>query len=145
MNKKKMIFTLEKDDNGYPPDDYETMWVEDLGENRYRVDNIPFYICDISPNDIVEGEIIDKHLFFRRILSRSNVSVIRIVFFDKSKSDSVMAELVRAGCRWEGSHLSNLYSIELPDSVNFQTIKNMLNEQASGDILDYEESSIRFV
>jgi Domain of unknown function (DUF4265) len=143
MNKKKMTFTLNKDSDGYPPDEYETIWVEDLGENRYRIDNIPFYVCDISPNDVVEGDFIGDHIVFRRVIFKSKLSVIRIIFFDRSKSDSVMAELVRAGCRWEGSHLSNLYSIEVPDSVDFQTIIKLLNEQTARGIIDYEEASIR--
>jgi hypothetical protein len=143
MNKTKMTFILKKDGDGYPPDDTETVWVEDLGKSQYRIDNIPFYIRDISPDDIVEGEFSAGRLVFRRLLIRSKLSVIRVIFFDQSKSDIVMASLVANGCRWEGSHLSNLYSVELPPSVKLEAIRSFLDLQTSYDVLDYEEASIR--
>jgi hypothetical protein len=143
MTKKKMFFFLEKDEDGYPPDDSETVWVEELKGNRYRIDNIPFYIRDISPEDIVTGRMVGENLVFDELLSKSMISVFRIVFFDKSKAEGVLSKLVRAGCRWEGSHLANFYSVELPASVNIQAIKESLDIEASKDVLDYEEASIR--
>jgi hypothetical protein len=80
MTKKKMTFFLEKDEDGYPPDDSETVWVEKLEGNRYRIDNIPFYIRGISPEDIVTSRVVDGNLIFDELISKSTISVFRIVF-----------------------------------------------------------------
>ena len=143
MANEKMTFILIKNEDGYPPDDTETMWVENLGNGKYRIDNIPFYIKDISPDDIIEGDCSTGRLFFKKLIKKSNISVIRVVFFNINKSDDVMDNLVKNGCRWEGSHLSNLYSVEIPDSGNLKKIKNFLDAQSSYGILDYEDASIR--
>jgi len=143
MNKEKMTFILEKDEDGYPPDDSETLWVENLGDNKYRIDNIPFYVRGLSPDDVVAGKINNNILMFDRYVEKSNISVFRIVFFDRSKMDIVLSTAVKMGCRWEGSHLKNLYSIEIPRSVDLNEVRNLLNAEASNDVLDYEEASIR--
>ena len=145
MTKVKMAFKLAKDEDGYPPDDFETMWVEDLGEYNYRIDNIPFYVEDLSPDDIVKGEIINNILYFSKILKKSNISVIRIVFFSNNQKDKdrLLQKLVDSGCRWEGSHLSKLYSVEIPKSANADAAKAALDIEMANGVLDYEEASIR--
>ena len=143
MKKTKMTFVLPKDDDGYPPDDFETMWVEVLGQSLYRIDNIPFYICDVSPDDVVEGEMTDRFLGYKRTIKKSNSSVIRLVFFDRGKAPMLLARLTDYGCKWEGSHLANLFSIEVPDRALLDKVRELLKEASGLDILDYEEASIR--
>jgi len=143
MTKTKMTFTLAKDEDGYPPDDFETLWVEDLGSNRYRIDNIPFYIVDISPDDIVEGIFVDGILRFNRLLGKSDISVIRIIFFEKEGHSAVLNNLVSQGCKWEGGNLRMLYSVEIPHEVSLDSIRKFLRNESSRGVLDYEEASLR--
>jgi hypothetical protein len=143
MSKTRMTFTLEKDEDGYPPDDYETIWVEDLGGSKYRVDNIPFYVRGVSPDDVVEGERHGDILEYHKTLTRSDISVLRIVFFKGERVYSVLGKLVNEGCRWEESHLSSLYSVEMPASASWNRLKTFLDNEALGGVLDYEEASLR--
>jgi len=143
MSKEKMTFLLAKDDDGYPPDDSETLWVEKVGECRYRIDNVPFYVEGISPDDIVEGEFLDGILMFKALLKKSSTSVIRLVFFEKDESPRVLAKLVEAKCRWEGSHLPSLFSVEVPASSDYEGIKDLLARESAKGVLDYEEASLR--
>ena len=143
MTKEKMTFVLEKDEDGYPADDFETVWVEQIGKITYRIDNIPFYITGVSPDDIVEGEICDQTLMFRRLINKSEISVIRLIFFNLLESNRIIDKLVGFGCRWEGSHLKQLFSVEVPKLSDYNAIIEMLENEAASDILDYEEASRR--
>lgn len=143
MNKIKMLFQLTKDEDGYPPDDTETLWVEEVGRNLYRVDNIPFYVNDLSPDDIVEGKVKNDILEYSKTVSKSKSSVIRIVFFKKEIAHGILGDLVANGCRWEGSHLSNLFSLEIPNPDNIDSVRRILSTQERDGVLDYEESSLR--
>lgn len=143
MNKTKMTFLLEKDEDGYPPDDSETLWVEELVDGNYRVDNIPFYIRGISPDDVVSGELCGGVLLYKSLVRRSTISVLRVIFFHSDHAARVLKGLVDCGCRWEGSHLPNFYSIEAPNSCAHECAEKLLAQEVSNDVLDYEESSLR--
>jgi hypothetical protein len=141
--KVKITFPLERDDDGYPPEDFETLWAEDLGGGNYRMDNIPFYIQGISPDDIVTAHAQGSELFFAELLNKSDISVIQIIFLDKSWIDRVLQELLSMGSKYEGSHVSSLFSIEVPSNVSYNDIINYLEIKNSMDILEYQEASIR--
>lgn len=143
MNKTKMTFMLDKDDDGYPPDDSETLWVQEVDDGNYRIDNIPFYVRGISPDDVVSGKFENGILFFSSIIDRSSISVIRVIFFEKNQSARVLSEIVDCGCRWEGSHLQSLYSIEVPNSHAYGCIEKILKHESDNEVLDYEEASLR--
>lgn len=141
---EKMTFRLIKTEDGYPPDDLETLWVERLERQSYRIENIPFYIRDVSPGDVVRGKRSDGVLWFDGILERSDSSVIRIIIFVSSKSDDLLRKLVSFGCKWEGSHLSSLYSVEVPGTADYASVLGFLQEQVDDGALDFEEASLRF-
>jgi len=43
----KVYFDLEKDADGYPPVNSESMWAVPMGEFRFRIDNIPFFVYGV--------------------------------------------------------------------------------------------------
>ncbi|HEC84522.1 MAG: hypothetical protein DRR08_00365 [Candidatus Parabeggiatoa sp. nov. 2] len=45
---KKVIFYLEPDEDGYPPFNWETLWVHQINPDRFQIDNIPFFVRGIS-------------------------------------------------------------------------------------------------
>lgn len=40
----KIRFELEPDDDGWPPVGGESLWAFDLGHDRYRLDNTPWFV-----------------------------------------------------------------------------------------------------
>jgi hypothetical protein len=140
---KKMTFALDKDEEGYPPDDFETLWVEKVGRDEYRIDNIPFYVRNLAPDDVVIGEKVGSILWYKSTVQKSDSSVFRIVFYERQKIDDVLRSLQRIGCKWEGSHLGSLYSIEAPGNVHVRDIKRFLTELSRDEVLDFEEGAIR--
>jgi hypothetical protein len=39
----KVFFRLQKDADGYPPFEIESLWARPVGPDRYELDNIPFF------------------------------------------------------------------------------------------------------
>lgn len=85
---RRMAFHLPVEDDDpdhpWPPYAVETMWVEALGKDRYRVDNIPFFVKPLAVNDIVRGQRSDPSsdlVLFSSRLEWSGRSTVRIVVF----------------------------------------------------------------
>ena len=45
---KKMLFNLSQDEDGYPPVSVEGIWVEPTLSGNFRVENVPFYVRELS-------------------------------------------------------------------------------------------------
>lgn len=48
----KVVFKLEKDEDDYPPADYESVWALPVGEGLFQIDNIPFFATEIALGDV---------------------------------------------------------------------------------------------
>jgi hypothetical protein len=123
----------------------ETIWAEDLGEGRFKVDNIPFFALNIAVNDIIAAEEEDGILHFEQILEASGHSTLQIIFFQPDQSSGVLARLEALGCAWEGMKNQPYYSVDIPVSVDYSLVKNLLKEYCQKDILDYREACLSLV
>jgi hypothetical protein len=51
----RVLFELEKEDEDYPPVNYERLWARRLEQGLFELDNIPFFVRDISAGDVVSA------------------------------------------------------------------------------------------
>lgn len=51
----KLRFLLPRDDESWPPAESEGMWAEPVGEDLYRIDNTPWFVRNLSEDDIVKA------------------------------------------------------------------------------------------
>lgn len=123
----------------------ETIWAEDLGEGRFKVDNIPFFAPNLALNDIITAEEEDGILHFEQILEVSGHSTLQIIFFQPDQSSGVLARLEALGCAWEGMKNQPYFSVDIPVSVDYPLVKNLLKVYCQKDILDYREACLSLV
>jgi len=97
----KVVVKLEKDEDDYPPADYEGLWARALGEGLFQVDNIPFFAKGIAYGDIVSAVTEPRELRFR-----------------EKEVSTVGALLEKLGCAIERSHIPGLISVDVPPAVN---------------------------
>ncbi|WP_081633481.1 DUF4265 domain-containing protein [Mycobacterium sp. 360MFTsu5.1] len=141
----RMAFNLPVEDDDpdhlWPPYAVETMWVEALGDGRYRVDNIPFFVKPLAVNDIVRGQRSDFNsdlIWFSGRLEWSGHSTVRIVVF--ADEDEILAALSDMGCTFE--RLRRIIAVDIPDSEVVERAHAFLtNKQLSG-ALDLEEACL---
>jgi hypothetical protein len=109
-------FTFDPDDC-WPPVAGETLWVTELGDGRYLIDNIPFFVENIALNDVVEakpGE--DGCLHFARKLLSGGHSTIQVAAHERVESE-VMDALRALGCGLERD-APGCFSVDVPPGVS---------------------------
>jgi hypothetical protein len=141
---KRIHFPLIRDEDGYPPFSVESLWGIETVSGTYRIDNLPFYVYDISLGDEVSVYMEKKELIFDCLLKKSSNSTIRIF----SKNENLLIELKKkledSGCTWEFSNTKSLSSINIPNTVEIKTVENIIKEFSNvDDTLDYETSCVR--
>ncbi|MFL0289904.1 DUF4265 domain-containing protein [Mycobacterium sp. SMC-18] len=134
---------LEDDDpdHPWPPYAVETMWVEELGDDRYRVDNVPFFVKPLAINDIVRGQQADPDsdiVWFSERLEWSRHSTVRIIAF--SDDDEILATLSDMGCSYE--RLGQIIAIDIPDDKLVEQAHAFLTGKQISGALDLEEACL---
>jgi hypothetical protein len=143
-NRVKIFFSLEQDEEGYPPVAMESLWAKEVSTGLYEIDNIPFYVVGISFGDLVEATLDHSKLMtFVRLKQASAHSTIRVILFKKEARTELVEKLEKLGCSWEGGSVSTFLSIDIPPEVIFMSVLNVLDEGLESDAWDYEEAAIR--
>src|SRR3954465_12191859 len=119
---ERVLFRLEKDEDGYPPDDWESLWAFPVDDGLYTLGNVPFFARRISWGDIVSVERKGDELHFRELVRTSGHSVLRVIVYDQSDVDEVHEKLRRMNCDTEQSHLPSLLSVDVPPSVDLDEV-----------------------
>lgn len=75
-----MHFPLEPDEDGWPPVSSEGLWAEPVGPGLYRLDNAPFFVTGVAPDDVVEAAADeDGNRQFVRVVQMGGRVVARVV------------------------------------------------------------------
>jgi len=139
----KIFFHLQKDEDGYPPNDWEAMWGYEVESGLYSLDNVPFFANGVSWKDVVSVERKDNELHFNGVIQPSGHSVLRVIAYDQSMTAKIHEELRKLGCGTEQSHLPSLLSVDVPPSVQIRPILEFLSKGFEDDLWDYEEACMR--
>ncbi len=142
-NYKKIIFELEQDADGYPPDKWESLWGYETEGGHYCIDNIPFYAKGVSSEDVVAVEPLEGQLQFRRVVRPSANSVFRLYVSDVSDVQAVRDQFRELGCETELSNLPKLVAVEIPGKVDFAVVESLLEEGARSGRWEYEAGVLR--
>lgn len=133
----KITFELTDEQKGPFPVSTETLWCTVEGE-YYRVKNIPFFIDNLSFDDLISIGRVGNELFeIRSIVSESGNSTIWIYF--KKKDKRIIKHIVELGCGVESGVLDDYYAINIPSEIEYSLVFDYLEEcERKGTILvDY--------
>lgn len=143
-NFAKIAFELQQDEEGYPPDKYETLWAVALEEDGlYRLDNIPLYVKGVSSEDVILAEPEDGRLKFVRLVKPSANSVYRVFVSDESDAQAARDRFRALGCESEQSYVPRLFTMEIPGSVSIEPVEALLEEGAASGRWEYENGVLR--
>ena len=147
----KIHFDLLQGEDGYPPATSETLWAVPMGESRFRLDNIPFFVCGVSCFDIVSArKEAGGKIKYDRLIEPGGHSTIRVVFYDQPNDPRPLEERVSGlrksfrelGCSSELSHIPTLISIDIPPEVALAKAKLILDVGQKQELWDYEEATL---
>lgn len=141
---KKMLFVLTQDEDGYPPVSVEGIWVKPVASGDFKIENVPFYVPELSCDDIVSGRIdATGDLYFDGLVAPSGNSTFRVIVHDVSLLDSVRAEIIERGAATEVDRSQHLIAIDVPSTVHIEPLLNHLMLLRDEGIADFEEGALR--
>jgi len=113
----------------------EQLWARQLGENRFEICCIPFFLYDVALGDVVET---DANYDLVRVVVASGRFVFRVWFGDSfHPRQEVANELSELGALSEWSS-TNLLAVDASDGAHAQSIADYLAEQERAGRLMYE-------
>jgi Domain of unknown function (DUF4265) len=140
----KIHFQLVQDEDGYPEVDVESVWGRPgLTAHEFAIDNVPFFAREATLGDTVSVRQENGQYWFRSAIAKSKNSLIRVVFFDRSKVQAVGERLVALGCATEYLEAKNLLSVCIPENAVLMKVQAYLEEEARQGTIDYEEPILR--
>jgi hypothetical protein len=139
----KVVFRLDQDEDGYPPDKWESVWALETGDGLYSIDNIPFFVKGISSADVVAAEQSGDELRFKELVRPSTNSVFRLYVSDVSQVQSARESLSALGCESEQSHIPKPIAVEIPGSVPIEPVAALFDRGAEAGLWEYEEGVLR--
>ncbi len=111
----------------------ETLWATHLGDDKYKLENSPFYAYGVSWEDVVSAPFSSEegHPTFERIVSKSGNRTVRVIFETPfqtgNESDQLLQGLVALGCSYEGAN-PNYVSVNIPPGIELDVVRNYLVE-----------------
>ena len=127
----KELFRVPNDDGTA---EVETLFAFSLGQDRYKIDNCPFYAYYISLHDIVHAPFDDGEGFatFQEVVSKSGNRTVRVIFDPPVEPGNRSAETLNAlaalGCGYEGAN-PKYFAVNVPPQVELQAVQALLMER----------------
>ncbi len=142
---KKVYFHLEQDD-GYPPISIEMLNVSALGGDLYRIENTPFFISNVSYNDVVMAVPNDatEHLEFKAVVEQSDFTALSIILMDSSM-DTLLMDLFRGlDCVIEYGEFGvyRVLAVAVPSNVDYESLREELQSFEDRELISYSELAV---
>ncbi len=120
---------------GSNPDDVETLWAFDLGNGKYRLDNLPWFAYRVSVGDVIAAEPDEYGMpFMTAVLEKSGNRTIRVIGETETGSaqwtkrfSAMIGELQILGCGYEGANRKYL-ALNIPPDANLQQVASILEQ-----------------
>ena len=126
-------------------EDYvESLWATIVDDKKgwYRLSNVPFFVTGYALNDIVYAVEENDSLVVQALVKESGNSTIQLIFFKGADKNNIQQELESLGCGWEGSHLPDYISIDVPVEVSYASVHQYLEKVAGDGDADYREACL---
>jgi hypothetical protein len=122
----KVLFRVPNAEGGAT---VETLWAIPLGDDRYKLDNSPFYAYGVSWQDTVFAPFDAQEGLptFQSVVAKSGNRTIRVIFDPPvspgNASDHVLQGLVALGCSYEGANPKYM-SVNIPTGVELSDVRS---------------------
>lgn len=136
----RLTLRLEKDEDGHPPYQFESIWAAPQPDGTYEVASIPFYSYDVALGDVVQAaeDPDDDGPFFKELVRESGNSLIRVHSKDAQELSRLEEQLQARGC--ESESLRNWLAVSIPAQVPYGPILQVLMHGQESDRWGFEEA-----
>ncbi|HZP91626.1 MAG TPA: DUF4265 domain-containing protein [Burkholderiales bacterium] len=120
----------------------ETMWGEKVGDRRYRLGNVPFYVFGVSWHDIVFADEVKGLLTFTGVSLRGGHSTYRVLQarnLDPAVFSRHWQGLKQLGCSYEGGG-DGLLAVDVPPDIDLRAVRVLLLAGERARVWQFEEA-----
>ena len=121
--------------NDWPPVGSESVWCDEI-DGGYKLLNAPFFINGLAAGDVFSAEIdkVNQHVFDFTVIKHSVHSLVWLMNMSESNLDSGLAELRQIGCNTEGFSKFDLYSVDVPPTVELSKLDKILSHLENQEV-----------
>lgn len=143
IGRVKILFPLEKDSDGYPPVEYESVWGARIRGMIYKIDSIPFFTYEVSLGDEIAVLYGDSEYRYLESVRISSNSLVRVLCFKETNQAEIRASLSSIGCDTEWLGQFRIISVNIPEAVKIDVVRETLDRFEEQGLLEYEEAIVR--
>ena len=141
-NRSLTRVTFELGESNWHGYETESVWAASLGDGRYRIENVPFYACGVSYDDIVVAKPKDGLLIVQEVAERGGHSTYRVILNRYTTDDEFKAaweKIESLGCTYERA-TERLLAIDVPPEADIYAVYAALEEGEKVGVWDFEEA-----
>ena len=125
----------------------ESLWATPLGNDLYRLENVPFYAYGLNFHDVVKATSDAEELIpeIRALIERSGHRTFRVYFnktIDRQKQEKVLNAMEDLTISYERAN-DIYFSLDMQPHGNYQAVFDRLDELEADDILGFETCEAR--
>jgi len=125
----------------------ESLWATPLGEELYRIENVPFYAYGLNFLDVVRATTDEEELKpeIRKVVQASGRRTIRISFFNETtqeEQDQILNALTSMGVSYERA-FKRMIALDIKPELDYNALFSLLEEYAAQEKLDFETCEAR--
>ncbi|MEU6713633.1 DUF4265 domain-containing protein [Nonomuraea sp. NPDC046802] len=142
----RVVFDLEPED-GWPPARIERLWAIRVGDDRARLDNIPFFARGFALGDVVAvAPDEDGVLWVKQAVEYSGNCTIRIIPAEGGRRVEVRQAVLDAfapfGVKGEGIEQFGLIALDVPSAADIPAVKRFVIQGSEEGRWHYEEGCV---
>jgi hypothetical protein len=125
----------------------ESLWAEPLGNDLYKIENVPFYAYGLNFQDIVRATPDSEDFIpeIRELVTPSGHRTFRVFFnkhIDRNQQESVLDSMESLGISYERAN--NIYvALDMKPRGDYQAVFDQLDEYLEQGILGFETCEAR--
>ena len=125
----------------------ESMWATPLGNDLFKIENVPFYAYGLNFHDIVlaTSDSDDQIPEIRELVEPSGHRTFRVFFkkhISRDKQEKVLDSLKELTVSYESAN-EIYFSLDVQPEGNYQAVFDKLDELMEKDILGFETCEAR--
>jgi hypothetical protein len=125
----------------------ESMWAQPLGNDLYKIENIPFYAYGLNFQDIVRATLDSDELILeiRELVEVNGHRTFRVFFkknIDRQEQEKILDSMSGLGITYERAD-KTFVALDMKPEGNYQAIFDKLDEFFEKGILTFETCEAR--
>lgn len=139
----KILFRLERNNDGFPPISVESLNADALGDGLFRIKNTPYFTKNVSYDDIVRASeyAAPDQFQFELVTEPSDFTSISIIILDESMDTILMDTFRGHDCVIEYGEFGayRVVAVAIPGEADYDFLRNELQSFENKGLISFAE------